>query len=349
MALKMKTFNSILNDMANWVKSNTSSITNFRIGSVSRTLLEAVSVELESLYLQMHRGFKFCIENSIYHSFDFQKLPATPSSGDLTIEFIRPTTENIIIPQGYRFCTQMIDDVIVYFEVTKETIIPYGVDKALLRVQCTEGGVIGNVPSYSITRAVVQMPFIKTIYNENPFSNGLEEELTEDRKARFTKYINTLAKGTKEALKYGCLKTPGVAGVYVEERIGHVNIYVHDGGGELSPELKAKVEDNIIDYKAAGIQVSVLPITKKYLDLVLDVKLAPGFNTSDYSNLIQSSVISFLNKSVVAKSVTMAELIRHVMNLDSNSILNVNLSISEDVPVQNHELIRAGTITVNIV
>ena len=43
MALKMKTFKDILNDMVVWVTSNSPKLTNFYVGSVIRTLLEGIS------------------------------------------------------------------------------------------------------------------------------------------------------------------------------------------------------------------------------------------------------------------------------------------------------------------
>ena len=347
MNLQIKTFNEILNSMANWVK-NTSNITNFYVGSVIRSFLEAVAIEIESIYFQMKMGFSYAIENSIFHSFDFERRPAVKASGQVVMVFKTELPQEIIIPKGYIVSTVPVKGEIISFEVTEDTIAFAGYTSVVLNVQCVDAGIIGNVPQYSIKIALQPLSFVQTIYNEYGFYNGAEEETRQDRKKRFSSYIDTLAKATVDAVRYGVLSVEGVAGVYVEDNIGLVRVYVHDSQGDLPDDLKARVEENIINYKAAGVEVAVKPVVKKLADVTVTVTLTDDVDKESYRVMIVNSITTFLNYFPVSKSLVKAELIKHIMNIDDLSIVNVVVDMDNVVGVANNEIIRPGTITVNI-
>lgn len=349
MGLKMKTGREMLSSMVQWITTSNNKLTNFYPGSVIRTLLEAISMELESIYFQMQRGFKFAIENAIYHSFNFYKFPATASSGSVVVKFKSPLPQKLIIPKGYEFSTTPINGISIHFKATEDIQAPYEATEVVVPVVCSTPGIVGNVPAYSIRRATVSLSMIQEIFNPEPFMTGQPEESKEERKKRFTRFIDTLSRGTLSAIQYGCLRVQGVTGAYVDESVGSVNVYVHDADGNLSEELRKQVEISLIDYRAGGIPVTISPVSKKSIDLTINVTLNPGFDTDRYKNLIKDSVTSFLNYYTVSKGLIKAEVIRYIMSIDENAILNISISLEDDVPAFNHELIRAGVITVNMI
>ena len=144
---------------ASWIVSHSSKLSNFTIGSVIRTLLESVAIEIEAMYFQMHKGFKYAIENSIFHSFDFYKLPAEPARGQVTIVFNEALTDRLLIPIGYRFSTISIDNegTILYFKTTENTTCESGSTMAIVNVECETAGTIGNIPAWSIRSALSPM------------------------------------------------------------------------------------------------------------------------------------------------------------------------------------------------
>ena len=169
MGLRIKTFNEILNSSANWVVSHSSKLSNFTVGSVIRTLLESVAIEIEALYFQMHKGFKYAIENSIFHSFDFYKLPAEPSTGQVTLIFREALTDRLLIPIGYRFSTISVDNegTVLYFKTIENTTCEAGSTRAIVNVECETAGTIGNIPAWSIRSALSPMGIFEDIYNLN--------------------------------------------------------------------------------------------------------------------------------------------------------------------------------------
>lgn len=348
MGLQIKTFKDILTSMSSWVISNNSKLNNFRVGSVVRTLLEAVAIEIEALYFKMRKDFTYAVEYSIASSFNFYPNPATAASGTVTIKFKSYLTQRVLIPKGFRFSTASAGGTAVYFETVQDVLCDVGTLSAVLDVVCTQTGKIGNVPANTVQILVTSLPYVESVYNEEAFVNGKVEETKAEYKKRFAQFVETLARGTINAIQYGCLKVPGVAGAYVDDQIGEIRAYVHDSSGNLSEELKQSVIDALIDYRPAGTEVLVSPVVKKAVDVGVEITLKTGFDPDKYRNMIQTSVEAFLNNYVVSKSLTRAELITFTMSIDKNAIANVVLSLTADVPVQNFELVRAGVITVEI-
>lgn len=355
--MKMKSLRGILNNMVNWVRISSPNLTNFTPGSVIRTLLETVAMEIESMYFQMHKGFRWALENSIFHSFGFVKLPATYSTGDLTIE-VANVTEPLAIPKGTVYTTVPIDSKnFVKFETTDNVVIPPFADLVTVPVKCTTVGVIGNVPAKSVRIAVNPISAYRNIYNADAFTGGQEEESSKDRKLRFNKFIKSLSKGTLEAIKYGVMEVQpnetsleGVAGVYATDTVGLVFVFAHDSDGNLSDELKKRIEDNLINYKSAGIEVMVEPVTKIVVDMKIKVLLAPNIkNQQLYLDHIQNAVITYLNSFPVSKSLVRADLIRFIMSIGSGVVINMESDLEEDIENTNtYNLIRAGEVTVSL-
>ena len=346
MGLKLKTFSEILNKMIGWMVTRGSKISNFTVGSVIRTILEAISLEIEAVYYEMSKGYKKALQHSVFYSFGFSKKSATPSSGMVTVRFKSELPYNMVIPQGYKFSTVPVRGKVLHFAATQDVACASGDTVANVPVECTTPGTIGNVPSGAIQICVTPLPFTQSVFNRVDFTNGQEEEDIAEVKKRFTEYIQTLSKGTVSAVQYGCLTVQGVTGVYVEERIGVLDIYIHDINGDLPTALENSVRETLLDYRAGGVEVRILPVNKRPVDLSVQIILNSGFDDARYQKLVQESIADYLNSYTVATSLMRADLIRFVMNIDTVAIQNVNIDLSEDRIVQNSEKIRAGNITV---
>lgn len=104
----------------------------------------------------------------------------TASTTELTIV----GEEGTVIPQGFIFSTaSTAGEANVEFEVTEETVIGSG-GSATVPVQCTETGVVGNVPANSITLMSTPMTGIETVTNPSAATGGTEEEDDEDLRER---------------------------------------------------------------------------------------------------------------------------------------------------------------------
>ncbi|MDP4224911.1 MAG: baseplate J/gp47 family protein [Bacteroidota bacterium] len=347
--LQLKTFDQVVNNMINWMKSYNSKITNFSVGSVVRTIFESVAIEIESMYYQIYKSYKYAIENAIYNSFGLTRNPAKASTGLVIITFRSPLSQNLTINKGFQVATKSINSQYIIFESTIDVVVNIGMTTIALPVQCTQIGTIGNVSANTITTCITNMVEIYSVTNNQGFYDGQDEESLDDFKQRFSKFIQTPSKATINALEYGCLEVAGVTGAVVENLLGLVNIYVHDSNGELPADLRKKVVDNLINYRAAGIEVQVLPVVQVPVNVDLVIYLRSDYDSAIYVSMIQDLVISFLNSFTASESLKVSNLIRYIMDIDQNAILDVTTNLpSSGVSVQSSQLIRAGIVNVAV-
>ena len=122
MAFQIKKFNSIVASMINWVSGTTTKVTDFNIGSVVRTLLEAVAIELEELYYQLLQAVEEAIEEAIYRAFNFPRNPAERATGMVTFYRTMGSDAIIVIPRGSLVSTS--SEPSIQFETQSEERLP---------------------------------------------------------------------------------------------------------------------------------------------------------------------------------------------------------------------------------
>ena len=61
MAFQIKNFASIVASMINRMSATQNKVTDFNVGAVGRTLIEAPAIEIDQLYQQMFNGLKEAI------------------------------------------------------------------------------------------------------------------------------------------------------------------------------------------------------------------------------------------------------------------------------------------------
>lgn len=342
----MKKFKDILQDMVTWLALTNTKVTNFAVGSVVRSILEAIAIEVESLYYFIQSKFEALQENSIYNSFGFQKRPATPSTGTVTVNFNQALSQSVLFPTGTQFYTVPIDGQTIYFSSTSDIVASIGARNVDIPVQCTQAGTIGNVPSYTIRRSVQTTPVMGDVFNASRFFTGAPEESKEERKKRFSTYVRSIARATPDAVTYGCLQVTNVTGIYVQEGIGMIYVYAHNADGDLTDQMKTDLTSALYNYRAAGIMSYVSSVTKKPINLNIQVLINPGYNTDTILFKVDDLVTVYLSKFTVSKNLIKADLIRYIMEIDKEAIANISIDLAEDVTVQPQELIRPGTITV---
>lgn len=342
----MKKFRDILADMASHIVLSSSKVTNFTVGSVARSLLEAIAMQLEDLYMFIRTKFDELQDNAIYSSFGFARRPAVPATGYVTVTFTQPLTQAVLFEKGYRFYTIPLNGTTVYFKSKEAVTANIGVSEVNIMVECEQGGTIGNVPAFSITRVVNSTPFLAGIVNKDKFFTGLPRETKEERQKRFNQYVNSLGRASNPAIIYGCMQVDGITGIHVREDIGMIYVFAHDAFGDLDSTLKAGVENALYNYKAGGIKAIVSPVTKKPIDLTIEVLVRSGYDKTSILYKVEEEVKVYLNKMTVSRSLIRADLVRYIMEIDKEAIENISINLTGDINIEAQELIRPGTITV---
>lgn len=372
MAFQIKDFRSIVASMINWMKSTTDKITDFNVGSVARTLVEAPAAEMDELYQQVLIGLKEAIPVSVFSTFGFVRKPAAAASGIVRFSTGGPlASASIIIPAG----------TVVKAPGTSKTYLTQAQAVLLANtayvdalVAAQSAGSAGNTEAGTITEIATPVSGINEVTNPAPFTNGRDEETDDELKARFQGYISTLARGTKSAIEYGAktarvvdangMTTEYVAHAsvvepYLEDNtqpISLVECYVHNGAGATSSALVAEAQKMIDGYldetgiavpgwKAAGVQVVVLPAADKAINVTGEITVDLGVNKAEAIASATDAIRSYIQARNVGETVLLAELIA-IIQRDVGGVYNVTLSTpAGDIACEPHEKAIPGTVT----
>lgn len=367
---QVKDFLSIVASMVNAMRASQRQVTDFNVGSVARSMLEAPAAEIDQLYQQMLAGLQQAIPVAVFNSFDFPALDAQPASG-LARVTITSQAVAVTIVAGTRLARA--DGAATYLTQADVTIDP-GDTFADVRIVAETPGAIGNLVSgTSFTPTPAPAGFLTAVALAD-FKNGAEAETPDEHKARFIGFIGSLARGTPAALRYG-LSTVALrdAAGNVTERValdaieepwltdpvnfppGLVNVRIHNGVGSTSPALVVEAQKVLDGYtepdgtkvpgwKAAGVKVVVIAAVEQTVAFTATVTIAPGFASASVLPAVQAAISDYITGLGIAEKVLRAELFARAMAVDG--VANISIAApAADVTVATTNKAMPGTFT----
>lgn len=352
MSFQIKDFNSLVASKIAHMRAVQDKITDFSVGSVARTLVEAPAIELDEFYQRMLFGLLEAIPVAVFDAFDFQALPALAASGDVRFTLRTLRAEPMSIPAGT--VIRVGADNRRYI-VSVDSEIPAGEFSALVRVHAERAGEGGNATVGEVDTLVSYLPEPVTITNPLPIVGGHDEESTEDRKTRFISFIGSLSRGTVYACEYAVRSTvlmdasgvpiERITHVGIDESPGHAAIYVYSSGGLPSAAMIDKVQLALDGqringmatpgYRPIGVQLDVLPMTERHVDIPLRAALFSGVLPSQMvDNQLRDSMARAVSavmpggalfvESVSEAALMVRQIERVTVGLNSNILARVN-------------------------
>lgn len=314
-------------------------LTDYVEGSVVRSLSDSLAVLLQGVEYGAFDAARQAIITAAYASFQFAKLPATSTTGTVTLTRLSATTE-LVLPVGFQ--VGVPGSTARIYETIETATFPISTFTINVAVRCLSVGLVGNTAGGTITN-IVGIGFSGTVTNVLPFLSGREEETDENRFQRFQVFIGNLSRGTVAAIegaaralvRYDLNGNPIERAVSVKivepfketgGRLGLVNVYIDNGSGTASAELKLLVEQTLIGYVdengrhpgyvAAGIELRVFQVAAVPVAVSCQVVMLPGWNTVQALAACEAVLASYLNGLAVFAPVVLAELIAAVMSVD---------------------------------
>jgi len=366
--------------MINRMKATQTSLTDFNIGAVSRTLIEAPAIEIDELYQQMFIGLKEAIPVSIYQAFNFPPLPAQAATGTIQVAIAALTTATVI-NAGTAFTSTV--SAIAYVASATVTIPAGGTLVNVPVAASTIGSSSNLVQGVAFTMTPSPGGFVSAT-NPAPFINGQDAETADAQQARFAAYIASLPRGIITSLYYGLsLANVTDANGNVIEKVVYsnviepwltdqtqpvslVNCYIHNGVGSTSTALQSAAQQVIYGYydangnavpgyKGAGVKVPIVVATEvpvnvagaitalsgiALVDQVVNGVSVPGLNT-----LANSAIFTYLQSRPIGQAALMAEITALVMAIPG--VYNyVPSQPATDVLINGTQKIMPGTIAV---
>ncbi|MBN3839266.1 baseplate J/gp47 family protein [Burkholderia sp. Ac-20349] len=368
MAFQVKDFASIAASCVNYLKSVQTAITDFRIGAVARTLMEAFAAEAEELYQQMFVGLREAIPVAIYSSFNFPKLAAVPASGNVRVTIAAQATDLTIVA-GTIFAPTALS---LTYASQSNAVIPAGQTYADVYVVCTSTGSAGNLAPGTPFSMQPQPAGFVSAANTGQFLTGTDAETDAQQKARFISFIESLQRGTVGAVRYGLsLATISDANGVVTEQViasnvvepwisdntqpvGYVQAYIHNGVNGASAALIAQASKILYGYyrtdgtavpgyKAAGARVDIFAATVLNLNVTAVITVAAGNIASSVQASVQTAIQNYLTGLSVGQPALFATIIQLAM--DTPGVANFALSSpAADTAASVSQKIMPGTM-----
>lgn len=361
MSFQLKDFAAITGSMIARARATQDKITDFNVGSVARTLMEAPAVEIEELYQRMFAGIMDAIPVAIYRGFEFDLLEPAKAMGTVNVHFVNPLVDPVTFKAGAAFTSSSKGT--RYF-VLEEVIAPVGATSAAIIIRAERAGAAYNLPANALDETQgIELPTGAT-FTSDPITSGADGENEIQRASRFAEFIQSISKGTVQSVKFAAASAKltdedGVVYEYVtrvgvDETPGEVQIFIYGAGQPASSGLIAqaqKLVDGYWDgaqfvpgYRPVGVSVLVLPMVEQDFDVAFKVSMLPGlaFGPS-VGNEIISRVSALLDKAGPGE-VLLASAVRDAA-LAAAGIATIQHDLGENVVCPRNAVLVPGAIT----
>lgn len=372
MAFTVKPYLKVLDGMIAHARLSTDKITDYNIGGVYRTLLEAAAMEIDALYRAMYWAIHESIPIAIYNGFGFTKIPAVSASGIVTITL---NTDNahglLLVPQNARFRSRSTG---VIFRADADHYLPPEQSTITFNVTAEVGGISGNIPAFDLEPLFDGEFFgftavgMEVSTNLLAFTSGVDEETTASQAVRFMEFVKSLPRGTNDAVLFAAknqviVNSLGAAIEVInyaakQEEAGHTVIYVQSNLPSTSPAMLSKIQ-SVIDgytdangvkvagYRPTGVKVDVFAFTKQLFNVSLSVMLDAGYTLDSIRDPVKSAINAQLVTIAQGSYVNQADIIKAVYQV--RGILSASI-VGAFQPIQCNtgKTLEVNTLTVTL-
>lgn len=260
-------------------------LTDINVGSVTRTLSEAIGREIATVYEQINLAYlSGFVDTAQGKSLDLvvailglKRRDADHARGLVTF-FRDPTMPgNITIPEGTKLTTQKGD---VLFEVTELRTLQRGQVRVDAPVQATNDfkGPVGNIDAGLISVMTQPVAGISRVTNLEKTLLGIKDETDDELRARAKAKLRALGKGTLAAL-IEVIQAGGANLVEIWDPNSAVGKQTEPGSVYLTiesePERFPSLQAGIEQTRAAGVR-AVLVAKYVFIKLRVVARITPN-------------------------------------------------------------------------
>lgn len=345
MAFEPKKFNDIFEDM----RGRTTALTDFEVGSVTRTMLESFSFEMGLLYQKMNlvylSGFVDTASGShldnVVAVLGLQRGLPDFAVGKVT--FIRDKgNAEVTIPVGTLVATEEKPDVPKKVYATLEDVLMLKDQlEAIVPIQALERGQEQNTDVDTVVVMPRPIAGIKSVTNrEGVKLLGRRRETDEELRHRAKNALLASGKANISALENALLALSGVKDVKIIEKFNPTATNGDYGYGMVeiivdAPEF-AKIQESVIQavekVRAAGVYTQIKETAKIKISGTIRIEMAAGLNLNPtertvFLSKIKSKVDDFLRDTKVGSPLSMSKLTTAILSVEGvENLLQYNLT-----------------------
>jgi uncharacterized phage protein gp47/JayE len=246
------------------------------------------------------------------------------------------TSVGVTIPQGSTFATNNG----VVFETTVDSVLGAGnagpVDvNAVARRTGTEGNVAAET-IVTVTSSLAVQDIEVT--NVDPAAGGNEEETDDELRSRAREFFVNARRGTKSAIEFGALQVARIAQATAIENLNtttsepafRVQLTISDANGQANLALAAEVEESLLEFRALGVPVSVIPAVPQYVTITAaGLLFEAGANTSRVISNARAAILGVVNGLPPGETLRRASILGALQNV--NQLIVPDSALTEPV------------------
>ena len=349
-------YNTLVENMKNNFIVN-SKVSDLNEGSMVKTTFESVANVLEEAYIDTRLGFQQNLTQIATSIFNFKKKNGKAANVEVYFSRATPSSDEVIIPSN----TIISDGTFRFFTSEVARIQPNEINSNTVFAQAEDIGTEYNVSSGTINTIEYSIPSsVVAVTNSKKAIGGADEESDTEMQVRFKNYINGLQGTNKYGIMAGLLANPKVRSISVvedavEETGADAIIYIDDGTGNLSEDLKSELLDIVNGtedstnpgLRAGGVLIDLEPCTQVAIDVEAKITLyraEENFADAALKETVEKTINSLLiNEDVIYADIITAlkntgSYVKNIKNLTLNSITNTDVTINE------HQIARLGNV-----
>lgn len=352
----------LANSMITNLKKSLPQLSNYRTGSVIRTIVEIVALALETFYHELHNILPNLFTHSATghwldeHSLQLgiSRIPAQKTQGKLILSRTS-SNYNLTIPKNKIFSTHLDTKGQRFrFKNIEETIFLKGYKEMQILIEAEEAGSCYNVGEHAITEFITPINGVDFITNPPHWITtlGLDIESDEALKNRCLAQWKSISGANKDAYISWAKTVPGVETAVViptPREYGTVDIFVLGINNiSLSPEIIQQVQTKIDENKPIGTDATVKSPSEVPINLCINIQTIPSHQVTKslIKEKIKEKIYEFFKEISLGYDFESSELIATLFELDA--IKSVYISQPQSVQISPLEIARLGTLSINI-
>lgn len=371
--LQTYTFSQIVSNMATTIQGQAAALLNFTTGSVLRAIAQAtasVTLWLQAIVLQVLTLTRAATStgsdlDSWMADFGVTRLPATPATGSVGFSRFNGT-QQALIPVGASLQTS---DATQKFTVVTDTtnsaysaslkgyVIPANVGSLSVPVQAVTPGTAGNILSGTLTVITSPIPFVDTVTNGAPFTNGIDAETDDALRIRFVAYLNSLSKATsaaianaihsvRQGLNYTITQNAAYGGAF---QPGYFYVVLDDGTGFPSSDLIDSVSSAINAVRGLTINFNVFAPVTETANVTMALTSASGFNHAAVVAAVTAALQNFIAALTLGTPLPYTQLASIAYDVPgvANATGILLNGATSDLAATNQQKVLPGTMTIS--
>lgn len=385
-----QTFSQLVSNTVAAIQGAATTLLDLTVGSVLRAFVDAfglLALWLQGMILQTAALTRLSTSfgkdaDSFCADFGFQRLPSQPATGQVTFARFTPTQQASIVAaaitgqdaygrpiyvggtivqtqDGTQQYQVIPDTQAAYSPGLNAYILSGGVSSTTATVQAVTAGSASNASAAMISALGSAIPFVDTVTNAAPFTNGANAESDPSFKARFVLWINSLSSGTVEAVESAVLSVAQNVTCEVVEnfdysgmpRNDYFYVVVNDGTGAPSSGFLSTVSNAIETKRPIATGFAVFAPVVVIGNVALVISVASNYLAPAVQAAVLKALQDYIASLTLGETLPWSRLVQVAYDASAGvtNVTGVTINgATSDLTASVQQVIVLGTTTVTV-